>query len=184
MTRRHNLYRLANRAAPTDQAIPAIPTAASKYASVRAKVRDNKPHRKELAMAGPTTELVPIGLLVGDGFDLPTVIRRHADQLTRNVIGLSCLPGEVVRQMIAERDRHEEAERQRQAAELEAAKHRPNPLRERVRRLAQRQRPADDSLDAFGAMLAFDPDNALAVSGRAMDEMLSNSPVYHKIERD
>lgn len=183
MTRRR-LYQLANNAVPQGRRdIPNVPDAANKHASVTAKVRDNRPKTGEPAMAD-TVALVTISSELGTPLD--TLLRRLGDRVLVNDAGLRAVSVADCAAYIAEHHAALARRRAEVAAKIEADKRKPNPLRERVRRLAQRPQPADDSLDAFGAMLAFDRDNALNRSSAAMDDMLSSTGlVYRKItERD
>jgi hypothetical protein len=156
MTRRSTSYQLANAAMPVDDTIPHIPSAADRYATATAKVRDNKPKTGEPAM---TDGLIPLGWFCpSEGFDLGVVTRCHAGQLVRNRTGLLCLPEPVVAAMIDERDRRAEAERQRVAAELAQAQAGGNLARERRRQRAATQRQL---VGTDGEPL--DPRQALAV---------------------
>ena len=93
-------------------------------------------------MNGSSQTLIPIGLLMAEGFDTVTATRRFADQLVINDAGLRCLPASTVRSLIDKRDQRRAAERERLAAEREAAWRRPHPVQERVRAIAAAQKHA------------------------------------------
>lgn len=93
--------------------------------------------------------LVPIGLLIAEGFNLDTVGRRFADQLVIDDAGLRCLPAPMVRAMIDERDQHEAAERERLRRELAEQ-------RARARTAVRKGIPANPGSTALADMIGAD----------------------------
>lgn len=184
---KHTSFDLANNAVPQGRRdIPNVPTAAQRYASARTKVSENRgmPATKPV----PEPDLVRLGLLPCEGFDVEVVARRHADQLVRDNHGLRCLPGEVVAEMIAERDARAEAERRRWATELAQAQADGNLARERRLRhaAAQRQLVGDDGAppdprQALAMLKEADGsrDRELNAAAASRLEFISGQGVYH-----
>ena len=191
MTKRHSLYNIANRATPTDQPIPAIPTPAERFRAVTAAIGENKPHRKDHLVTEPkTVEVVTLGLECG--IDANVVAQRlGANVITDDASGIRVVPADCAKAFLAElaSARQRERERQAQLAAEIAANNTALRTRERVRRLAAQQRThgsADPGVPAFALMLSGTADDPLERSGSHMSEMLSNatSMAYHKITRE
>jgi hypothetical protein len=117
------------------------------------------------------------------GLSVDLVARQNAGHIIK-VGGIDCVSVERSEAYVAEHRRHCEAERHRQAEEWAAKKAQPFPLRERVRRLAQRPSPADPDVPALAMMMANDPDNALERSSRAKSEMIRGDATYHRVRQE
>jgi hypothetical protein len=133
-------------------------------------------------------ETVPIGLLTAEGFDISTVLRRHAEDVVIDAAsGMRCLPASLVRSMIAERDAAAQAERELAAARRAEAK--PHAVRERIRRLKALQSQVDAPSGpvtagmALASLQAIDgtADERLDASARQFDELVTGRLQYHSI---
>jgi hypothetical protein len=88
--------------------------------------------------------LVPLGIIAFElGLGTRDLERRCNGAVTRDPYGIRCIPGDLVRELIAERDAKLDARRAEHQRHQDALAAQGNPIRERVRAIQATQRPVE-----------------------------------------
>jgi hypothetical protein len=140
------------------------------------------------------TVLVPIALVATE---LNTGVRNleqvHGDVIVRDEAGLRCLPSDLVRTLVADRDRKLAAMRAAQAQRRQAQLERSAALSQhrRVQSLAAQQHSSDVDLSglslsqaALATMAGHESLEEMERAGRRFDEMASGTMVYRKFRQE
>jgi uncharacterized protein YhaN len=132
------------------------------------------------------TALTPLTLIAAEtGGDADTLAVKFADAVTLDGAGLRCVPTDTARQYITDHRAALQAEQNRKAAQREAARQQPHPVRERIRALQRQQEEWEGSTDvpALAVMTASDVEASMNASSARMDEMLAGEMVVHRIRQ-
>ena len=112
---------------------------------------------------------------------------RLGDAVELDAALVRCIPAGAARDLIATHRAAVQAARDRQRAELEAARQRPHPIHQRVRAIAAAQEKWEGTdVPAIVRLLADDPDSKFNRSSARLDEMWSGKPgelVQHRFQR-
>ena len=122
------------------------------------------------------TGLIPVAIVAGEvGADTDELAARLGNAVTLDAIGVRCIPADTAVDLITDHRAALQAERDRKAAQREAARQRPHPVRERIRALQRQQEEwqGDRDTPALARALAGDPESRFNKSDAALAEMMS-----------
>jgi hypothetical protein len=134
-----------------------------------------------------TTALTPLTLIALEiGADADALAVKFADSVTLDDAGMRCVPTDTARHYITDHRAAVAAERERKAAQREAARQQPHPVRERVRALQAAQARWEHVTDvpALAVMTAGDVEASMDASSARMDEMLAGGMVVHRVRQE
>ena len=132
------------------------------------------------------TALIPVAIVAGEvGADTDELAARLGNAVTLDAIGVRCIPADTAVDLITDHRAALQAERDRKAAQREAARQRPHPVRERIRALQRQQEEwqGDPDTPALARALAGDPESRFNKSDAALAEMMSGQVVQHRFRR-